>query len=153
MAQSGPIPIIVCGKTEAMGRGIIEALKPEIEVIHFVLPGESGPAIIPAILAGHPPPSHPERSSIGSGNYSEVPRAILFGGAYDDVTVAHFRDVAKVFPGARSVPWVRQDKTRDAPPVTSPEYPKVIVQRSKDALLQLQKDGKLDGTHGELEWY
>lgn len=29
--SSGPIPIILCGKTEAIGCGVIEGLKPEYE--------------------------------------------------------------------------------------------------------------------------
>lgn len=31
MAASTPIPIILCGKTEQIGQGVIEGLKPEFE--------------------------------------------------------------------------------------------------------------------------
>ncbi|KAF5678628.1 hypothetical protein FHETE_1180 [Fusarium heterosporum] len=122
-------------------------------VVHFVLPGESGKAIIPELLSGKHPSSHPESSSIGSGNYEHAPRAVVLGGAFEDSDIAALRDAVKAVNGARGVAWVRQDLSQPAPPVTSPEYPKLMTRRTKEAVIQLEKDGKLDGTHDELEWY
>ncbi|KAF4977323.1 hypothetical protein FZEAL_6146 [Fusarium zealandicum] len=153
MAESTPIPIILCGKTEVIGRAVVAALKPEIEVIHFVLAGESGPSIIPPLLAGQAPPFHAESSSLGSGDYTKVPRAVLLGGAFDEEATAPLREAVRVTPNTRSVPWVRLDSTKSAPPVGSPEYAQAVTQRSKDALLRLEKDGKLDGSHEGVEWY
>ncbi|KAM0553160.1 hypothetical protein ACHAPJ_007447, partial [Fusarium lateritium] len=105
------------------------------------------------LLAGKTLSDHPERSAIGSGNYSQAPRAVVLGGAFDESDIAVFKDAAKAVPGARGVPWVRQDSTQPAPPVTSPEYPKLMTKRTKEAVLKLNKDGKLDGDYNELEWY
>ncbi|KAM0351053.1 hypothetical protein ACHAPU_002834 [Fusarium lateritium] len=159
MSESTPIPIILCGKTEFIGQRVIEALKPEIEgrkpssVVHFVLPGESGKVIIPELLAGKSPSSHPESSAIGSGNYEQVPRAVVLGGAFEELDIAALRDAVKAVDGARGVAWIRQDLSQPAPPVTSPEYPKLMTRRTKEAVIQLDKDGKLNGKHDELEWY
>ncbi|RMJ18057.1 hypothetical protein CDV36_002283 [Fusarium kuroshium] len=153
MAEAGSIPIILCGKTEGIGRAVIATLRPEIEVVHFVLAGESGQAIIPPLLAGQSPPSHPESSTIGSGNYSQIPRAILLGGAFDEATIAPLRDAVRATSGSRNVPWVLQDLTLPAPPVGTPEYSALMTKRSKDALLKLGQDGKLDGSHNGIEWY
>ncbi|KAJ4128136.1 hypothetical protein NW768_008420 [Fusarium equiseti] len=153
MSGAAPIPIILCGKTEFIGQRVIEALKPEIEVVHFVLPGESGKHIIPELLRGNHPPSHPESSTIASGNYAHVPCAVVLGGAFEDVDIAALRDAVKDVDGVRGVAWVRQDTTQPAPPVTSPEYPKLMTKRTKEAIIQLYKDGKLDGSRDEIEWY
>ncbi|PNP83855.1 hypothetical protein FNYG_02543 [Fusarium nygamai] len=153
MSETNPIPIILCGKTEFIGARVIEALKPEIEVVQFILPGDSGQIIIPALLAGKSPPSHPDNSAIGSGNYNNAPRAVVLGGAFEESDIATLRDAVKTVNGARGVAWVRQDTTQPAPPVTSPEYPKLMTRRTKEAVIKLDKDGKLDGTYDGLEWY
>ncbi|KAL9561128.1 hypothetical protein ACKAV7_014483 [Fusarium commune] len=153
MPETSPIPIILCGKTEFIGERVIEALKPEIEVVQFILPGDSGRVIIPALLAGRSPPSHPDSSAIGSGNYNNAPRAVVLGGAFEESDIATLRDAVKTVNGARGVAWLRQDTTQPAPPVTSPEYPKLMTRRTKEAVIKLNKDGKLDGTYDGLEWY
>jgi hypothetical protein len=130
-------------------------LSPELTstVVHFILPGESGKAIIPDLLSGKTPSPHPDSSAIGSGNYEQVPRAVVLGGAFEDSDIAALRDAVNVVPGARGVAWVRQDSSQPAPPVASPEYPKLMTRRTKEAVIQLEKEGKLDGKHDELEWY
>ncbi|EWZ33481.1 hypothetical protein IWW34DRAFT_910075 [Fusarium oxysporum f. sp. albedinis] len=153
MSETSPIPIILCGKTEFIGERVIGALKPEIEVVQFILPGDSGQVIIPALLAGKSPPSHPDSSAIGSGNYNNAPRAVVLGGAFEESDIATLRDAVKTVNGARGVAWLRQDTTQPAPPVTSPEYPKLMTRRTKEAVIKLNKDGKLDGTYDGLEWY
>ncbi|RBQ73591.1 hypothetical protein FVER14953_10872 [Fusarium verticillioides] len=153
MSETNPIPIILCGKTEFIGERVIEALRPEIEVVQFILPGNSGQVLIPALLAGQSPPSHPDSSAIGSGNYNNAPRAVVLGGAFEESDIATLRDAVKAVDGARSVAWVRQDTTLPAPPVTSPEYPKLMTRRTKEAVIKLDKEGKLDGTYDGLEWY
>ncbi|KAH7185092.1 uncharacterized protein B0J16DRAFT_124474 [Fusarium flagelliforme] len=153
MSEAAPIPIILCGKTEFIGQRVIQALKPEIEVVHFVLPGESGKFIIPELLRGNHPPSHLESSTIASGNYAHVPCAVVLGGAFEDADIAALRDAVKAVDGVRGVAWVRQDTTQPAPPVTSPEYPKLMTMRTKEAIIRLHKDGKLNGRRDEIEWY
>jgi hypothetical protein len=122
-------------------------------VVQFILPGDSGQVIIPARLAGKSPPSHPDSSAIGSGNYNNAPRAVVLGGAFEESDIATLRDAVKTVNGARGVAWLRQDTTQPAPPITSPEYPKLMTRRTKEAVIKLNKDGKLDGTYDGLEWY
>ncbi|KAF4338970.1 hypothetical protein FBEOM_7146 [Fusarium beomiforme] len=153
MSETNPIPIILCGKTEFIGQRVIEALKPEIEVVQFILPGDSGKVIIPALLAGKSPPKHPDSSAIGTGNHNRVPRAVVLGGAFEECDLAALRDAVKTIEGARGVAWIRQDSTQPAPPVTSPEYPKLMTRRTKEAVIRLDKEGKLEGTYDGLEWY
>ncbi|KAM0497338.1 hypothetical protein ACHAP8_006829 [Fusarium lateritium] len=153
MSGQSPIPIILCGKTEFIGQRVIEALKPEIEVVHFILPGESGKLIIPELLRGNPPPSHPDTSKIGSGNYTQIPEAVVLGGAFEETDIEAFRDAVKAVDGTRGVAWVRQDSTQPAPPVTSPEYPKLMTKRTKESIIRLHKDVKLDGASDRIEWY
>ncbi|KXH36746.1 hypothetical protein CSIM01_03140 [Colletotrichum simmondsii] len=153
--SSGPIPIILCGKTEAIGRGVIEGLKPEYEVIHFVTTPASGALIIPALLTSSPPPQHPDTSTIGSGNYASPPRAIVLGGAFDEEAVKSLQN-AVVEQGAaaasRKVPWLRHDGSKAAPP-PGPEYGKAMVARVREKLGLLEVEGKLDGGYGGDEWY
>ncbi|KAF5701899.1 hypothetical protein FMUND_13732 [Fusarium mundagurra] len=153
MSETSPIPIILCGKTEFIGERVTEALKPEIEVVQFILPGDSGQLIIPALLAGKSLPSHPDSSAIGSGNYNNAPRAVVLGRIFEESDIATLRDAVKTVNGARGVAWLRQDTTQPAPPVTSPEYLKLMARRTKEAVIKLDKDGKLDGTYDGLEWY
>ncbi|CCT75679.1 uncharacterized protein FFUJ_11712 [Fusarium fujikuroi IMI 58289] len=153
MSEANPISIILCGKTEFIGQRVIEALKPEIEVVQFILPGDSGQVIIPALLASKSPPSHPDSSAIGSGNYNNAPRAVVLRGAFEESDITTLRDAVKTVNGARGVAWVRQNTTLPAPPVTSSEYPKLMTRRTKEAVIKLDKDGKLDGTYDGLEWY
>jgi hypothetical protein len=122
-------------------------------VVQFILPGDSGQVIIPALLAGKSPPSHPDSSAIGSGNYNNAPRAVVLGGAFEESDIATLRDAVKTVNGAHGVAWLRQDTTQPAPPITSPEYPKLMTRRTKEAVIKLNKDGKLDGTYDGLEWY
>ncbi|WYZ36758.1 hypothetical protein EsH8_II_000264 [Colletotrichum jinshuiense] len=147
-----PIPIVLCGKAERIGRGVIEGLKPEYEVVHFITTAPSGAAIIPALLTGQAPPSHPETSSIGSGNYTVVPRAVVLGSAFDDAAVEVLRGAVANAQGARKVPWLRHDLSKPSPPI-GPEYGKVVLARAKEALGKLEREGKLDGEHGDDEWY
>jgi len=122
-------------------------------VVHFVLAGESGTEIIPPLLLGQLPPSHPELSTIGSGSYSQVPQAVVLGGAFDDESVAALRDAVSRVAGTRKVPWIRQDKEKTKIPVMSPGYIPDVIARSKEAVTKLAKEGKLDGTYDGLEYY
>ncbi|EXF80551.1 hypothetical protein CFIO01_04258 [Colletotrichum fioriniae PJ7] len=151
--SSGPIPIILCGKTEAIGRGVIEGLKPEYEVIHFITSPASGAIIIPALLTSSPPPQHPDTSSIGSGKYTSPPRAIILGGAFDEEAVKSLQNaVVKQGTASRKVPWLRHDGNKAAPP-PGPEYGKAMVVRVREKLGLLEGEGKLDGGYGGDEWY
>ncbi|OHE97072.1 hypothetical protein CORC01_07681 [Colletotrichum orchidophilum] len=154
---SGPIPIILCGQSEQIGRGVIEGLKPDYEVIHFITSAASGAVIIPALLTSKttPPPQHPDTSTIGSGNYAAPPRAVVLGSVFDDAAVELLQkavvDDDQGTP-SRKVPWLRHDLRKPAPPL-GPEYGKAMVARVKEVLGRLEGEGKLGGEYGGDEWY
>ncbi|KAI1736410.1 hypothetical protein F4680DRAFT_451957 [Xylaria scruposa] len=132
------IPIILCGKTEQIGQVVVAGLKPEYDVIHFVMSPESGAVQIPAILRGEQSP--PSDSTLGSKDYSKPPVAIVLGGGFDDAGV---NVIKKASEGIKPVPWLRPDLTKPAPPL-GPEYGKAMVARAKGLLAQLEKEGKMN---------
>ncbi|KAK0703082.1 hypothetical protein B0T26DRAFT_876229 [Lasiosphaeria miniovina] len=79
-------PVILCGRTERIGEGVIALLKPEFEVIHFILSPEAGAVEIPAIFRGEQPPP-PSGTALGSKDYSQPPVAVILGGCYDDADI------------------------------------------------------------------
>ncbi|KAI0382923.1 hypothetical protein F5Y04DRAFT_279172 [Hypomontagnella monticulosa] len=138
-------PVILCGKTESIGRGVIADLKPEYDVIHFVMSSETGASQIPAILKGDRSPS--SDSELGSKDYSKPPVAIILGGGYND---ADTKTMMEASAGIRPMPWLRPDQTKPTPPL-GPEYGKAMVVRIKDLLAQLQKEGRMG--EEKVQWY
>ncbi|KAF7537062.1 hypothetical protein G7054_g4022 [Neopestalotiopsis clavispora] len=144
------VPVILCGKTEAIGTGVIAELKPEYEVIHFVMTPESGVVQIPAILKGEQ--QVPADSELGSKDYSQPVAAVILGGGYDDAAVDTMLQATKQQEGsgARAVPWLRPDLTKPAPPL-GPAYGKAMVRRVKELLPQLERENKINAT--EVHYY
>ncbi|KAI0469363.1 hypothetical protein F4859DRAFT_487931 [Xylaria cf. heliscus] len=138
-------PVILCGKSEQIGQGVIAGLKPEYDVIHFVMTRESGAVQIPAILKGKQSPA--SDSALGSKDYSKPPVAIILGGGYDDTDV---EVIKKASEGIQPLPWLRPDLTKPAPPL-GPEYGKAMVARVKELLAQLEKEGKMN--EDKVHWY
>ncbi|KAJ8113626.1 hypothetical protein OPT61_g4281 [Boeremia exigua] len=162
-AMSFPHPVILCGKTEAIGAVVIENLKPEFEgtlvhlptcfpslnynaVVHFIQTVEIGKRQIPALLQGENPGS--SGSALGSRNYERTPVAVLLGAAFDDQGIEEMRDAAK---GTKDVPWLRPDTSKPTPP-PGPEYGKAMVARIKETVQSLEKEGRLEG-NGEIVWF
>ncbi|KAJ5785299.1 uncharacterized protein N7503_010511 [Penicillium pulvis] len=130
-----PIPVILCGRTEKIGAGVIAALKPEFEVIHFVMTLNAGLDQIPALLKGETEvPSHTE---LGSNNYARGVGAIILGAGYEDEDIRQLREAATPFS---SVPWLRPDTTKPAPPL-GPAYGQALVERIKETVNGLQASG------------
>lgn len=162
-------PVILCGKTEQIGKGVIETLKPEFEgrlsiypaqmfpvvaakrsanvqiVVHFVMTPESGKEQIPAIFRGETPSSRD--SELGTKDYSQKPAAVILGGGYDDAGIEVMMDASK---GIHPVPWLRPDLSLPAPPL-GPEYGKALVQRIKEKLAVLEKEGQM--SEEKVVWY
>ncbi|KAI1428590.1 hypothetical protein F5Y12DRAFT_710890 [Xylaria sp. FL1777] len=138
-------PVILCGKTEQIGQGVIAALKPEYDVCHFILTPEGGSLQIPAILKGDSSP--PSDSALGSKDYSKAPIAVILGGGYDDAGIDM---MMKASAGIKPIVWLRPDLTKPAPPL-GPEYGKALVVRIKELLAQLSKDDKLN--EEKIHWY
>ncbi|KAG9200764.1 hypothetical protein G6514_006620 [Epicoccum nigrum] len=141
-----PHPVILCGKTEAIGAVVIENLKPEFEVVQFVQTVEAGKQQIPALLRGENLGS--AGSNIGSKNYERTPVAVLLGAAFNDQGIEELREAAK---DTKNVPWLRPDTSKPTPPF-GPEYGKAMVTRIKSAMKELEEQGKLDG-NGDIVWF
>ncbi|RYC53934.1 hypothetical protein CHU98_g12276 [Xylaria longipes] len=139
------VPVILCGKTEQIGQGVIAGLKPEYDVIYFVMTPESGVIQIPAILKGDQSPA--SDSALGSKDYSRPPVAIILGGGYNGADADVMR---KASEGIKPLPWLRPDLTKPAPPL-GPEYGKAMVARVKELLSQLEKEGKMNDD--QVHWY
>ncbi|KAK7422771.1 hypothetical protein QQZ08_009396 [Neonectria magnoliae] len=145
--MTSPIPIILCGKTEQIGKGVIAGLQPEYEVAHFILSSEAGVKELPHILRGITPEE--KSSSIGSGNLDRGVKAIVLGGAFDDEGITLMKEAA---PQVNKVVWLRQDTAKPAPPL-GPEYGKEMVRRVKETLGELQGSGKLNNNEEGVFWY
>lgn len=166
-----PIPILTTGRTEAIGRQVTSLMKPEYEgewsllipfplfysvclgrltqahvVIHFTF-ASSIMDELPYLLKGGVPPN--PSSTLGSGNWSSPPQALLIGGAYQDKDVEEVVRLAEGTEGAMEIPWLRIDSGKMQPPSGQPTpdqaaaYGKAIVQRFKDGLHKLKEEGKL----------
>lgn len=167
-----PIPILATGRTDAIGRQVMALMKPEYEsewsllipfpllhniiclsrltqahvVIHFTF-ASSIMDELPYLLKGSAPPN--PSSTLGSGNWSSPPQALLIGGAYKDKDVEEVVKLAERTEGAMDIPWLRIDSGKMQPPSGEPTpeqamaYGKAIVQRFKEGLHKLKEEGKL----------
>ncbi|KAJ7239786.1 hypothetical protein B0H12DRAFT_1135745 [Mycena haematopus] len=140
MSTAKPIPILVTGAAERVGSVVVASVKPEYEVIHFTL-AASAPTEIPILLKGEVP--SPSSSRLGSGEWSLFPKAIVFGGAYDDAQIEKVRRAVAETPGTKRIPWLRVDNNLPHPPV-GPDYAAAIVGRMKAMLSKLEGEGKFD---------
>ncbi|KAL1869344.1 hypothetical protein Daus18300_005556 [Diaporthe australafricana] len=147
-----PVPVLVTGRTEAIGRMVVANLKPEYEVIHVTL-AASITDELPFLLTGNAPPN--PSSTAGSGNWSSPPQALIIGGAYQDKDIEEVIKLAESTPGAAEIPWLRVDarKTQDPPPEQPTEeqaavYGKAVVKRMKEGLGKLKEEGKLGPGNG-----
>ncbi|KAK2008312.1 hypothetical protein LZ32DRAFT_609556 [Colletotrichum eremochloae] len=138
-------PVIVCGGTTAVGEVVIAGLKPEFDVIHFVMSAETGAQQIPEILNGGKSPA--SDSALGSRDYSRPPVAIILGSAFTD-TMAD--TIMRASMGIRALPWLRPDTTKPHPPI-GPEYGRALVVRIKALLAKLEEEGKME--EEKVHWY
>ncbi|KAJ4409643.1 hypothetical protein N0V91_002564 [Didymella pomorum] len=142
-----PHPVILCGKTEAIGAVVIENLQPEFETIEFIQTVSGGRTLIPALLRGEKPSSSP--STLGTKNYAKPPIAVILGAAFDDRGIAELREAANV-QGAKDVPWLRPDTSKATPP-PGPLYGKAMVERIKERVKELEGRGELG--RGGVVWF
>ncbi|KAF7340958.1 hypothetical protein MSAN_02081100 [Mycena sanguinolenta] len=140
MSTAKPIPIIVTGASEEVGSVVVPSMKPEYEAIHFTL-AASSLTEIPLLLKGEVP--NPSSSKLGCGDWSTFPKAIVFGGAYQDSLFEAVRKAVAETPGTKRIPWLRVDSSRPHPPI-GPEYAAAVVARTKAMLSKLESEGKFD---------
>ncbi|KAH8599402.1 hypothetical protein B0O99DRAFT_738272 [Bisporella sp. PMI_857] len=121
------LPIVLCGKTTVIGEKVIELLKPEHEVVYFILTSAAGQTDIPVC--------------------SGPPVAVVLGGGYDDEGTELMRASCDV-----DVPWFRLDTNLPAPPL-GPEYVKVVIARLKVVMSDMKAEGKLCRNTKGVFWY
>jgi hypothetical protein len=109
---------------------------PGTPVIHFVMTPEAGAAQIPAILRGEQ--NVETQSRLGTHDYSKKPVAVILGAGYDDAATEVMMKASK---GIQPIPWLRPDLSKPTPPL-GPEYGKALVNRIKELIPQLEKEGK-----------
>lgn len=122
-------------------------------VIHFTF-ASAIMEELPYLLKGGAPPN--PSSTLGSGNWSSPPQALLIGGAYQDKDVEEVVKLAKSTDGAMEIPWLRIDSGKMQAPTGQPtpeeaeKYGKAIVQRFKEGLTKLKEEGKLGQGKGGI---
>ncbi|KAH9883817.1 hypothetical protein F4778DRAFT_788282 [Xylariomycetidae sp. FL2044] len=138
------IPIVLCGKFEEMGKLFKDAVEPDFEVIHFISSPEQGQADIPLLLSGSTAPTTP--SPVGTGDYTQPPRAVVVGPNYDDAWI----EALRAQMGALQVPVLKPDLggNSQGPPsagaaAPGPEMAKMAAQRALVVLNKLGGEGKL----------
>ncbi|KAJ5595083.1 uncharacterized protein N7459_001291 [Penicillium hispanicum] len=129
------LPVVLCGRTSAIGKPVSQALLPEYEVIHFIQTSEAAQAELPALLAGRDPkPTH--TNDIGTHEYSKPARAVIFGRGFplDEV-----QSLQKACSGINKDPvaWIVGDPAKAPGPNTPPPgpgYAQVAANSVKDVL-------------------
>lgn len=116
-------------------------------VVHFVVKS-AVKTELPLLFTNRVP--EPKSSSLGTGNWSVAPRAVVFGGAFSAADIEELRGLISGTENARRIPWLHADITLGtvSPPpfgVYKKEYADSVLQRMKAVLARLQEEGKLDG--------
>lgn len=106
---------------------------------------EAAKVQIKAIFEGDQSP--PSDSALGSKDYSQKPIAVILGGAFTDEDAA---EMMKATAHLHPIPWLRPDTSKPTPPL-GPAYGKAMVDRIKERIPQLEKDGEM--AQGKQFWY
>lgn len=122
-------------------------------MIHFVMSVEDGIRNLPLILSGSTPVN--DKSSLGSKDYSALPKAVILGGGYDDEAITRLRDAITSSPGTVKIPWLKADpdKTTAGPTPGSEEYCRAAASRIKETLGTLLEKGDLESGDDETFYW
>ncbi|OJJ02088.1 hypothetical protein ASPVEDRAFT_150790 [Aspergillus versicolor CBS 583.65] len=117
------IPVILCGRTAAVGRPVSQLLRPDYEVIHFITSPEGAHADLPLLLAGRDPQSTAP-NDIGTHNYTQPPRAVIFGRGF---TPDFVQELKKAYADRSQEPvaWVAGDPAKVPTGIPGPGYAEV----------------------------
>ncbi|KAJ5634463.1 hypothetical protein N7528_002305 [Penicillium herquei] len=144
MSNPDPIPVVLCGRSTAVGKPVSEALLPEIEVIHFIQTNEAAIAEIPQLLNGQDPNS--QDNDLGTHNYTRPARAVIFGRGYDRADIDAFRADCEGIT-KEPVAWIVGDPAKapapGAPP-PGPGYAGVVANLVKEAILGWIAEGAIE---------
>lgn len=126
--------------------------------IRFITSVDQGVNELPFLLAdpiSAPPPlpssSSPSTTSpLGTHNFTRPPICVIFGGAWDSDMISAMRAACRERgQGVRSVPWLRPDLDKPAPPL-GPAYGKAMVERVRAALQKMRDKGV---TGDQVIWF
>ncbi|KAI0884238.1 uncharacterized protein GGS22DRAFT_20972 [Annulohypoxylon maeteangense] len=134
--SSTPIPVVLCGKAEVVGRQVVEGLKPEIDV-----------------LRGLAPPT--QSSYIGSGLYATLPKAVIMGAAWDadDVALVKAAIESVGLPASAAPVILRNDTSVPTPQPPAREYGEQLMRRIRSTVGKLVRGEKLSGPEEGVVWY
>ncbi|KAJ5669657.1 hypothetical protein N7462_010727 [Penicillium macrosclerotiorum] len=135
-----PLPIIIFGRSAQIGKVVQEGLAPRYEVIHFFSSATTATTDLPRLLAGQEPQS-PDDSGIGTRNYANPARAVVFGRGYDNADVDELR---KISEGSNKDPvvWLMGDpEKRPAALTPGPGYAQAAAKDARDILDTWKKNG------------
>lgn len=114
-------------------------------------------AEIPVLLRGEIPAERSSELGTRAVSPSRRPVAVILGGGFNDtfeqVHDAVEAEFTKAGAASAGVTWIRQDATKPAPPVGTPEYGKAQMQRTREVLAGLQSDGKLGDGESRVVWF
>jgi hypothetical protein len=108
-------------------------------VIHFVTSFEQAKAEFADLIAGRGF-KIPSSNDIGTHDYTRLPRAIVFGRAYDPDDVA---ELNRLFRGAgsASLAWIAGDRNVNPPAQLGPDYAEKATDNTKRAFARWRDSG------------
>ncbi|KAK4899208.1 hypothetical protein LTR27_003439 [Elasticomyces elasticus] len=135
-----PVCAVLCGKTFEVGEKVTLLLKPEIEVIHFINSFEDAKDNLGELLAGRGPKQSCKSNHIGSHNYSQLPRAVIFGRAFAEGEV---NELNRLYRSTSSVPvaWIAGEESIVPPPQPGPGYAEAGAENVKRAFERWREAG------------
>lgn len=118
----------------------------------YILSREACIAEIPSILNGKPPPD--PSSTIGTGNLSDRPVAIVVGGGFTE-GFDNLRDAVEdaCGPLGSGLIWLKNDAGKPGLGVLGARYPEAVAERVKDVLGGLMEEGKVQHVEGSVHLY
>ncbi|WWC73293.1 uncharacterized protein I206_107260 [Kwoniella pini CBS 10737] len=123
--------IILCGKTTTVGKEVIAGLKPEYEVIRFIISIEEARKEIPLLFSGQTENLSKEEGK-GSHDYSKIPDGVMLGQGYDKTNAENLEIICKQ-QNLKKIPFFLGDRTKPSPPY-GPQYGPHIMKRAREAL-------------------
>ncbi|KAL4900237.1 hypothetical protein BDW74DRAFT_182991 [Aspergillus multicolor] len=142
MADAEPIPIVLCGRTVEVGSVVSELLRPEYEVIHFCSTAAAVEKEIPLLLSGNDPkPEIVASNEVGTHNYTQPPRAVVFGRGSELDFVKELQSMCRERSRAH-VAWVIGDPSKAPAGPPPPGYAQSAADVVKRVLAKWKEDGK-----------
>ncbi|KAK4617909.1 hypothetical protein CLAFUW4_12385 [Fulvia fulva] len=93
MVVTEPTPIMLIGLTARFGNFVSRKLKPEYEVIHFVSDITLAKRELALVMSGASP-TIPDTTGVSTGNFSRLPRHIIFGKGFQWPVLQEVRESA-----------------------------------------------------------